>query len=101
MEVVPCIVRIRVLVPPALPGVVRMLLSIVRSEVVIRVPTDRQLRRVDRCRVVRRDQGDLQLEMAACIRDGRLRDLPRRLELRLEELEEWPIGSSGSLLAAV
>ena len=91
MEMVPCIVRIRVAVPPTLPGVVRVLLSIVEFEVVVRVPTDRQLRLVDGCREVRRGKDDVEFQMAACIRDGRSGDLPRRLEPRLEELEDGTI----------
>ena len=60
MEVVARIVRVRMPVPSAFPGVLRMDLSIVEFEVVVRVPADRQLRLVDGCRVVRRSKDDVE-----------------------------------------
>jgi len=80
MEVVARIVGVRMPIPSAFPGVVRVLLSVVEFEVVVRVPADSQGCFVDGRRVIRRGQDDLKLEMAACIRDGCSGDLFRALD---------------------
>ena len=91
MEMVARIVGVRMPIPSAVPGVLRMDLSIVDCEVVVRVPADSQGCFVDGRWVIRRGKDDLKLEMAACIRDGRSGDLSRGLEPRLKELENGAI----------
>ncbi len=87
MEMVPCIVGVRVSIPPALPGVVRILLSIVDFEIVVRVPTNSHSCLVDGFGIVHWCECDTEFEMPTCVRDDCLFDLLCRLQARLEKFE--------------
>jgi hypothetical protein len=91
IEMVAHIVGVRMPIPSAFPGVLRVDLSVVNRDVVISVPADSQGCIVDGRRVLGRGKDDLEFQLAACIRDGRSGDLPRRSEPRLVELEDRPI----------
>ncbi len=88
MEMVSRIVGVRVAVPPALPGALGMHLSIVDFEVVICIPANGKRRFVDGRWIVRRCEPDVQFEMTARVRDGRLFDLVRASKACLEKLED-------------
>ena len=84
---VSCIVRVRVSIPPAFPGVVRIHLSIVDFEIVVRVPTNSHSYLVDGFGIVQWCECDTEFAMPTCVCDGCLFDLLCRLQARLEKFE--------------
>lgn len=82
MKMVPRIVRVRMAVPPTLPGILCMHLPIMEFEIVVCVPANCQLCFVDGCRIVGWWKYDLEFEMAACALDI----LPR---LKTRESTKW------------
>lgn len=94
MEVVSCVVGIRVAIPPAFPGALGVRLSIMNLGIVVCVPPDSQDRPADSRWIVRRHECNMNFEVTTSVRDSRLFDLLCRSETRLEELEDQTIDGS-------
>ncbi len=96
MKVVSRIVRVRMSVPPALPGVIRMHLSVMDFEIVVRVPANSEIRLLYGFRIVRWCKCHIEFEMSTRIRDRRSSGLCRGLEACLKKLEHWAVDRRGA-----
>nr|WP_304449524.1 hypothetical protein [Halomarina sp. PSRA2] len=96
VEVVSCIVGVRMTIPATVPGTFGMYLSIVNFDVVVRIPANTQSSLFDRLGIVRRCEYNTEFEMTTPIRDGRLCDLTRCLEPCLKEFEDRAIDGRGA-----
>lgn len=100
MKMVPRIVGIRMSIPPTLPGVSLVYLSIVDFEVVVRIPANTLARLSYRSGIVDGFERDGRFEMTAFIPYRGLGNLIDGLETRQEGLQNRPVDISGACAAA-
>ncbi len=80
MEVISCVVGIRMAIPTTLPSAGRVEFPIMNLEIVVRIPADGESCVIHYCRIVTRFEFDAEFEMVACVRDGGFSDLVCRTE---------------------